>query len=968
VSFRSRSTPLSPFSGQVGEEPRSAGRSGRTTGNESKDKVLGRNTAGAAIAAPVRHRRIASAPPRVLGVFIALMILGLTASSALATTGHIYSGQFGGSGNDPGAFTAGGPTGLVVRQSTGDVFVGDGGHNTGAPDFLPAPRIERFDASGVYQASFGIDAAAYAGFSSLAIDPAGAASVYAGAFDNALQTGAVLKYSAAGVFAYALTPNAGTAFTWPVSVAVDPGNGTVYVNANDTTSGAALVESFSNTGTYLASFDGSNGHAAFAGVSGLSVDAANRVYVLDSGTVLRYSAAGAFQLTVDDGSRGAPVAVTADPVNSQVYVVEAGLNGQQVTQLTAGGGNLVNTFGTGRITGAQALGVKSTTGTVYVADPGSTFVERFTTFVGPTPTTTAAASIDPNNETLNGTVNPNSIATTYHFEYGLDKNYGSSTAETSAGSGAVAVPATAVTDPAAPLAPNTLYHVRLVASNASGTIVGDDVTFTTALAAPTVDNGPTYASEIASDAAILNGTVNPQGSATTFHFDYGTAAGVYTSVTPDDTSVGSAVGDLPVSAPLTGLTPGTTYYYRVSASNGTGGTITGAEQSFSTAPGDDAFGSAVTAISATLNGVINPHGNGSQYHFEYGTTTAYGKSTLPTYTGTGTVDKPVSLGVTGLSPGTTYHVRVVSQDPNGLNTYGDDGTFTTDPAPAATTGGVTGLGTDRATFSGTFDTHGLSGTYQFIVASSTSAYVSRTAPVTVSGTGTASGTLTDLPAGGDYTVRLAVSSSGATTFGDEVTFQTAAAPPVQPPPPSTTVSNPYGCAAPVLAAYNQRPKPGDTITISGTDLGVGGSVALGSSLVNGSSWSATGFSIVLPDDATGTLPLTVNCGTLSNTIAIAMYKAPSNSFTATGKVSGSSATLSVKVPGAGAITVTGGSVKKASKHASKSGTSSVKVSLSAAGKKSLKRHKKLSVSLTVRFTPTGGSTASKTVKVTFKQR
>jgi hypothetical protein len=142
---------------------------------------------------------------------------------------------------------------------------------------------------------------------------------------------------------------------------------------------------------------------------------------------------------------------------------------------------------------------------------------------------------------------------------------------------------------------------------------------------------------------------------------------------------------------------------------------------------------------------------------------------------------------------------------------------------------------------------------------------------------------------------------------------------------------------------------------------------LGTETVKSTNWSATGFSIVLPDNATGTLPLTVNCGTVTNTIAIQMYKAPSNSFTATSKVKGSTATLRVKVPGPGAISVTGGSVKKATKRAGKASTVSVKVSLSKAGKKSVKRHKKLTVSLRVRFTPNGGTTATKTVRVTFKR-
>lgn len=924
---------------------------------------MGRTTAGAAIAAPVRH--IASARLRAaLGVFVALLLLGIMASSALATTGHIYAGQFGGPGGGAGQF-GGGPSGLVVRQSTGDVFVADSG----------VSRIERFDASGAYQSAINLDPNVYIVPGSLGIDPAGAASLYIGAFDNVAQAPTVLKYTAAGVFVQTLTAGAGTTFTYPVTLAVDQANGSVYVNAADTTTGLPVIDKFSNTGAFVSSFDGSAGAApdgAFNSIGGIAVDAASRVYVLDNarGKVYRYSAAGAYQTTVDDGTRSTPTAVTADPTSSEVYVVENGPGdppNQRVAHYSAGGATLVNLFGRGRINGASAIGVKSS-GAVYTADAATNFVERFTTFTGPTVTTTAAASVDPFTETLNGTINPNGIASSFHFEYGPDQSYGTSTAEVSVGT--TSGPVTIDTDPASPLTPNTTYHVRIVGSNSTGSITGNDTTFTTAAATPLVDDAPANANPIGSASATLNATINPRGSSTTTHFEYGTTT-AYGNVTPDDAAAaGAGQGDTAISADIpSGLLPGTTYHFRVVADNGTGGPQAGADQTFTTAPAADGGATSVTAVSATLTGVVNPQSTAASYHFEYGTSgPPYASSTPPATTANTGSDTPVSAPVTGLQPGTTYHVRVVATV-NGATVNGDDGTFTTDPAPAATTGEVTGRTTDHAAFSGTADTHGLAGTYQFLVASSTSAYSARTTPVAIAAGGGpvgASGSLGDLLPGGTYTVRLAVTSSGATTFGDEVTFTTAPLPPVQPPPPATTVTNPYGCTAPVLKAYDLHPKPGDTIAIAGTDLGVGGSVALGTEAPVATDWTATGFSLVIPDDATGTLPLTVNCGTVSNTIAITMYKAPSNSYTATGKVKGSTATLSLKVPGPGSITVTGGSVKKATAHAGKAGTTSVKVSLSSAGKKSVKRHKKLTVSLTVRFTPTGGSTAIKTVKVTFK--
>jgi len=77
---------------------------------------------------------------------------------------------------------------------------------------------------------------------------------------------------------------------------------------------------------------------------------------------------------------------------------------------------------------------------------------------------------------VTGTVNPNGQATTYHFDYGKTTTYGSRTADASAGA---ANTAGSVSATLSGLARRTVYHYRLVASNASGTAVGAEATFTT---------------------------------------------------------------------------------------------------------------------------------------------------------------------------------------------------------------------------------------------------------------------------------------------------------------------------------------------------------------------------------------------------------------------------------------------------------------------------------------------------------
>lgn len=85
----------------------------------------------------------------------------------------------------------------------------------------------------------------------------------------------------------------------------------------------------------------------------------------------------------------------------------------------------------------------------------------------------------------------------------------------------------------------------------------------------------------------------------------------------------------------------------------------------------------VGQTSATLTGTVDPEGMARQYHFEVGTTTAYGLQTASQTTGAGTEPEPVSAVVQGLSPATTYHYRLVAG-----GVAGQDRTFSTAAAPA----------------------------------------------------------------------------------------------------------------------------------------------------------------------------------------------------------------------------------------------------------------------------------------------
>ena len=88
--------------------------------------------------------------------------------------------------------------------------------------------------------------------------------------------------------------------------------------------------------------------------------------------------------------------------------------------------------------------------------------------------------------------------------------------------------------------------------------------------------------------------------------------------------------------------------------------------------------SGVTSSAATLNGNVNPEGQTTTYHFEYGTTTSYG-TTIPSpdgSAGSGTSAVNESSSLTGLTASTTYHYRLDATNGTGT-TNGSDQQFTT---------------------------------------------------------------------------------------------------------------------------------------------------------------------------------------------------------------------------------------------------------------------------------------------------
>ena len=190
----------------------------------------------------------------------------------------------------------------------------------------------------------------------------------------------------------------------------------------------------------------------------------------------------------------------------------------------------------------------------------------------------------------------------------------------------------------------------------------------TAGTAPTVsEQAP---SEVTQTSATFHATVNPTGSnVTSCTFEYGKNLS-YGSSVPCSALPGSGTSPVAVSAAASGLSPGTGYFVRISATNSTGNSQssyvyfkTQAPPAVIEAPTE------VTSTAATFHGMVNPGGsNVTKCTFEYGKNLSYGSSVpcsaLP---GSGTSPVAVSAAASSLSPGTGYFVRISETNSNGTS-------------------------------------------------------------------------------------------------------------------------------------------------------------------------------------------------------------------------------------------------------------------------------------------------------------
>ena len=329
-------------------------------------------------------------------------------------------------------------------------------------------------------------------------------------------------------------------------------------------------------------------------------------------------------------------------------------------------------------------------------------------------------AVTPFEESLEASVNPeNQPTTSCVFEYGKTTDHEQSVkCSPSVLEGASDTPASASV---AGLKAATKYHYRIVVKNATGQTESAGEFTTAAEAAPAVE-GETV-SGVSSTGAKLEAQVNPNYQKTTYEFEYSTSeaevlAGKGTPVAAAGALEG--FGGQTASATTGVLAPGTTYYYRVLATNATG-TTDGAVQSFTAVPLPHGVkGEGVTATTASFTGDLTPLNEkvATKYSFAYnvGAACAGGLTTPETEEEAGKGTGTAAVGpeaVTELQPNAEYAVCLVASNEFGSETSAPITFKTLVAGPKIDSEGTSGVTPYEATLEAQVNPNNQKTTYKF---------------------------------------------------------------------------------------------------------------------------------------------------------------------------------------------------------------------------------------------------------------
>lgn len=500
----------------------------------------------------------------------------------------------------------------------------------------------------------------------------------------------------------------GARFSYPQEIAVDDVSGQVLV----ADSSPAVVDVFdASSRTLVTTWDGSNTPAPFGGETTVAVDnSTGDVYVADAANnvIDKFDSSGAYlcQITglgsastsssecdtsaAGPGALNSPVGLAVDQATGNLYVADTGhdvvdefdSSGKYLSQITGPtGGSFAYPQSVAINSASGQLLVADSTGHVYVFDAGTgSYVTNWDGSAASNPPGTPAGTFGSQPYVAADDTTGDVYVSAYVG--------GGSTVDDLTSAGAYRGQITGT--PSGPFSQTRGVGV----DQASGDIYVADRSnqnyvdvFGRGVLVPDVTVSP--ASDLQTSSATLNGQVDPAGggAVTGCKFEYVDAAHYYPSDLNPYFAATTAACSPPtpysattaVTAAVSGLTPNTTYHFRLDGSNANGVNFS-ADGTFTTL--GPVIGSAtatgLTSTSADLNAQINPVGDDATYHFEYGTSTGYGTSVpVPDADiGAGNGDVSVTQHITGLSANTTYHWRVVATNTvDGQTVTGPDHTF-----------------------------------------------------------------------------------------------------------------------------------------------------------------------------------------------------------------------------------------------------------------------------------------------------
>jgi hypothetical protein len=343
---------------------------------------------------------------------------------------------------------------------------------------------------------------------------------------------------------------------------------------------------------------------AFVEPNSVAIDSAGNLYVTDpssGGRAIKFKLSGGayvYDSVLQSGEGAAAVGV--DPSNNGVFVGDLGGGSYHIAAYDSSGVKF-DDFGAGVVSasqyGAYASGqvaVNATTHKLYLTDPNASKVWIFKRIASVPPPTATTSPTSPSSQveaTLKATVNPLGHGITdCHFQYTDAADFAANGFSNATSLGCTSTPSGSapvqITKQLPGLTPGATYDYRIVVAGYGGTAEGSAQAFTMLPPlAPGVTTGA--ATEITKTAATLGGTVNAHGGPISdCHFEYTTNADFEASGFAKATSVNcltkpNGTSDVSVSAKVASLAVGTSYRFRLLATNNSGPTQ-GLDQPFAT--------------------------------------------------------------------------------------------------------------------------------------------------------------------------------------------------------------------------------------------------------------------------------------------------------------------------------------------------------------------------------------------------